>query len=345
MTIDKARPQRRATLVDVAHHAGVSVATASKAVRDAYGISESMRTRVLASVEELGYRPDRLARGMRGSTHTLGLMVASIANSFINLIVEGMTPVLAEAGYDLFISSATGTIPGQDAAIDALIDHQMDGLMLVGPRQASERLESIGLSVPTVVVGRHGPGVRYDTIASDDRRGSRLIVDRLAALGHRQISFISESPPIDYPTLPESARLDGYKRAMRRHGLGGEIDIIPSQWTFEGGRLAADVLLARDVLPTAVHAGADVAALGFLSRLWEVGVDVPTQISVVGYDNSPIGSLSRIGLTSVDQGGIEMGETAAELLLSRIRGRTEASNALIAPTLIDRATTGAPRAT
>ena len=333
------RPRRRITLVDVARHAGVSVATASKAVRDAYGISPAMRERVLVSADALGYRPDRLARGMRGSTSTLGLMVPTIENSFINLVLSGMTPVLKAAGYDLFIASGSADAAGQDAVIDSLIDHQMDGIVLVGPRQSPDRLERIASLIPTVVVGRHGPADNYDTIASDDELGSELIIEHLYDLGHRRISFIAESPDIDYPTLPEHVRLRGYRDAMRRRQLEAQIDVIASEWSIAGGRRVAELLQSRTTRPTAIHAGADVAALGLLSALWEQGWDAPSRLSIAGYDNSPTAAFHRIGITSVEQGGINMGETAAELLIDRIRGRTAPIHELRPPTLVRRRTT------
>lgn len=334
-----ASARRRITLVDVAHHAGVSVATASKAVRDAYGISPAMRERVLVSARTLGYRPDRLARGMRGSTSTLGLMVPTIENSFINLVLSGITPVLRAAGYDLFIAAGSAVATEQDAAIDSLIDHQMDGIVLVGPRQSPERLEYIASLVPTVVVGRHGPAENYDTIASDDELGSELIVEHLYDLGHRRISFIAESPTIDYTTLPEHVRLRGYRDAMRRRHLDAQIDVIASEWSIAGGRRAAEALQSRPTPPTAVHAGADVAALGLLSALWEQGWDAPSQLSIAGYDNSPTAAFDRIGITSVEQGGVSMGETAAEFLIERIRGRSAPVHELRRPVLVPRRTT------
>jgi LacI family transcriptional regulator len=130
---------------------------------------------------------------------------------------------------------------------------------------------------------------------------------------------------------------------MRRQGLEDEIDIVTTSWTSDGGIAAARLLLEREALPTAIHAGADVAALGLLSVLWDRGVDVPGDLSVAGYDNSPIGMLAPVSLTSVDQGAGELGTRAAELLLERIGGRTEPRSVLLKPTLVTRRTTAAPR--
>lgn len=131
---------------------------------------------------------------------------------------------------------------------------------------------------------------------------------------------------------------------MRRHGLGGNIDIIASDWSEEGGHRAAEELLARKELPTAIHAGADVAAFGLLGALWETQYHVPENISVVGYDNTPEAAHAPVALTSVDQSGIEMGADAANLLLERIDGRTGAVHHLVTPTLVVRRTSTKPRA-
>jgi LacI family transcriptional regulator len=250
-----------------------------------------------------------------------------------------MTPVLKAAGYDLFIAPGGTTVAGQDAVIDSLIDHQMDGIVLIGPRQSPDRLERIAALIPAVVVGRHGPAENYDTIASDDELGSELIIEHLYDLGHRQISFIAESPDVDYPTLPEHVRLQGYLDAMRRRRLDDQIDVIASDWSIAGGRRASHILESRSSRPTAVHAGADVAALGLLSALWEQGWDAPSRFSIAGYDNSPTAAFARIGITSIEQGGVHMGETAAELLIARIRGRTSPVHELTPPTLVPRRTT------
>jgi LacI family transcriptional regulator len=198
--------------------------------------------------------------------------------------------------------------------------------------------------LPLVVVARGGGAAGFDTVSSDDELGSALIVDHLVGLGHRSIAHITVESNDEDPALPFRARTRGYEAAMRRNGLEAQIDILSTAWTEDGGVAAAEALLERGVLPTAIHAGADVAALGLLSTLWARGVDVPGDVSVAGYDNSPIGMLAPISLTSVDQGADLLGMRAAELLLERIRGRTEPRSVRLRPTLVARGTTAAPRA-
>ncbi|KHL04729.1 hypothetical protein LK10_04210 [Sinomonas humi] len=331
-------------MIDVAHHAGVSIASVSKVLRGAPGVSSAMKERVNASVEALSYRPHRLARGMRGPMFTVGVMLSDIENPFFSLLIQGMVEVFGSQGYELQIAPATAGEESQNSVIDSLIDHQMDGLILIAPRGREEHLERIGEQVPMVVIGPHGPSEHYDTVSGDDELGSALIVDHLVSLGHRRIAFLTNEHPADRLNLPESARARGFEEAMGRHGLSDDLLFVPGVWSLEGGRDAARRILEASPRPTAVHAGADVAAFGILSYLWEEGVRIPEDVSVAGYDNSPMGSFTPISLTSVDQSGHEMGAIAAKLLLERIAGRSEPHNDVLTPRLIVRGTTSAPGA-
>lgn len=329
------------TIVDVAKHAGVSVASASKVVRNAYGASSAMRERVMASVESLGYRPHRLAQGLRGPTKTIGVLVSDIENPFFDLLLAGAGEVFAESEHEMFLALAGTSGLEHAAATESLIDHRMDGLILVAPRGTPASLERFGREIPTVVVGRHGPAEAYDTVSGDDATGLRLVVEHLAALGHRHISFLENESDAN-ESLPENVRLAAYRAALRDLSLGPP-DSFRVPWTAEGGRSAARILLERRELPTAVFTGADIVALGLLSELWDHGVAVPGELSVVGYDDSPTAQLRPIGLTSVNQSGQLMGRLAAHLLLERIAGRTVAQHELLLPELRPRTTSGPVR--
>ncbi|KSU54838.1 hypothetical protein AS029_07790 [Microbacterium enclense] len=334
--------QKRATIVDVAHHAGVSTASASKVLRNAYGVSDAMRERVQASMDALGYRPHRPARGMRGQTFTVGMMASDIENPFFSIIADGITSVLKTENYELLISTGGYDSASQNASVDALIDHQMDGLILIAPVVSGADLERIARDIPLVVVGRHSSSAALDSVSGDDDLGSALVVDHLVELGHRRIAFVANHQDQLEPDRPESVRLAGFLGAMDRHGLGGEAVVIDSRWSLEGGREAARIADTLEHPPTAVVAGADVTALGMLSELWETGRSAPAAYSLAGYDNSRTSSIGPIALTTVDQSGFEMGQAVGRLLLERISGRTESTHLLLEPQLVPRATTAAP---
>jgi len=334
---------KRATISDVARHAGVSKAAVSKVIRDAYGVSATMKTRVEASMDTLGYRPSALARGLRGSSFTLGVFVVDLQNTFMTVLIDGIREEAEARGYQVFIGQARSGLVDQRRMIEAMVDRKMDGLLLIAPFGTADDLETMARSTPTVVLGRHGPGVSYDTVASDDLAGSALIVDHLASLGHRRISHLMHAwGEKNEPGMPQEVRARGYVEAMKRNGLEHEIDVIETRWNQEGGRNATALMLERKHRPTAVHAGTDMAALGVLSALWDAGIRVPEQFSVVGYDNIFAASFPAIGLTTVDQSGFEMGSLAARLLVERIQGRQDAVTTLVAPRLIIRKTTAPP---
>ena len=334
---------RRATLRDVARRAGVSTAAASKVLRGAYGVSPGMRERVQEAMTALAYRPNASARGMRGKTFTVGVLISDVQNQFYDQVLSGLTPVFAEAEYEVLIGPAGTTVESEIAMVEAMIDHRMDGLILMTPLMSWAQLERFAAALPVVVVARGGTAGGFDTITTDDELGSALVVDHLVGLGHRSIAHITQGSPDDDPTLPFRARTRGYEAAMRRHGLGDLIDVVWTSWSHAGGFAAAEEFLSRPALPTAVHAGADVAALGLLSDFWDHGIDVPGTVSVAGYDNSPIGMLAPISLTSVDQAAGDLGMQAAGLLLERIGGRTEPRSVRLQPTLVPRSTTAPPR--
>jgi LacI family transcriptional regulator len=339
-------PPRRVTIVDVARHAQVSTTAVSKVLRNAYGTSPTMRAKVQEAIAELGYRPYAAARGLRGQTYTIGVMLPDLRNPFFPDILDGLTESVRGTDYQVLLGPSYCN--GEEAeakVIEALIDRGMDGLILIAPISPRSRLEHTARTVPTVVIGRHGHSTVYDTVADDDLTGAALIVNHLADLGHRRVAHIEhyETDPTRLAEMPNAIRAEGYRQAMRARGLTDEIDIVSTTYTHEGGYLGAQQLLARPRRPTAIFAGADIVAMGVLEALTEARLSVPEDISVAGYDNTTFAALSPISLTSVDQAGHHIGVNAARLLLDRIADRARPSAQVkLSPTLVARRTTAAP---
>ncbi|MDX3848770.1 LacI family DNA-binding transcriptional regulator [Streptomyces europaeiscabiei] len=341
-----ARP-RRVTIVDVAKHAGVSTTAASKVLRNAYGASPEMRAKVRRAIDELGYRPHAGARGLRGQTYTIGVMLPDIRNPFFPEILDGVTASLADTEYQVFLGPGCNGEKEEARVTEAMIDRGMDGIILVAPVSPPAHLKHIAASAPTVVVGRHAKSPLYDTVVDDDAEGAALVVGHLAGLGHRRIAHIEhrETDPTRLAEMPNARRADGYRLAMRAHGLEECISVISTSYTQEGGYLGAKELLARTatVRPTAVFAGADIVAMGVLDAVTEAGLSVPGDLSVAGYDNTTFAAFAPISLTSVDQSGREMGRNAVRLLLERIADRSRSSTQVtLSPTLVPRRSTARP---
>jgi LacI family transcriptional regulator len=335
---------RRATIQDVAEAAGVSVSAVSKVVRKAYGVSPQMRSRVTAAIEDLGYRPHAGARAMRGKSYTIGVVLAELRSPFQPEVAQGISDELEHTQYQDVIVTANGTSPEhQKRGIEALLDRQVDGLVLVAPWIDVPWIEKVAQTVPVVTVALHGPAKNFDIVIDDDRAGARLVVDHLVTAGHQSIVHTSMAPAqLGGPfVLSHTARRQGFEEAMRDHRLVP--DVIETWYSEEGGYKAAMQALDRIHPPTAIFAGADIAALGVLRAVEERGVRVPEDLTVVGYDNIYISSIKRVSLTTVDQSGHLTGEACVRLLLERIDGRTEPKQFVVVPDLVIRGTSGPPR--
>ena len=324
---------RAATIEDVAREAGVSRAAVSKVIRNAYGVSPSMRERVSAAIEALDYRPRVAARAMRGSSFTLGIEMPHIGNPFFTKIMAGATAALLGTDYQLIIAPAD--VDGEEGvrAIGALADRQVDGIVAISPLVSPEWLERLAARVPVVMLGRHDQSMAYDTVTGDDVEGTRLVMEHLFELGHRRIVHLTRSEEVTRPGSgnPHAIRLERYLAHMHDAGLDDDIRVVRTGLDEEAARLDTLALLDTEV-PTAIFVGNDELALGTLRALSEHGL-TSTDVSVVGYDDVDIASYPAISLTSVNQAGEAMGERAVRLLLERIQGRTEPIHSSVEPSL------------
>jgi LacI family transcriptional regulator len=335
---------RRATILDVARAADVSVSAVSKVVRNAYGVSPQMRERVTAAIESLGYRPNAGARSMRGRSYTIGVVVTEFGTPFQLEVAQAIADELEPTPFHVVVVAGGDTPERQKPQIEGLIDRQVDGLILVAPWLDAGSIERIGQGLPIVTIALHGTPQHFDTVVDDEGLGARLVVDHLVALGHRRIVHTSQASG-DWERdfiLSHTARRLGFQQAMRSHDL--EPDIIESYYSEEGGYAAAVQAFSRDPRPTAIFAGADIAALGVLRAAEEHRLRVPEDLTVVGYDNIYTSTINRVSLTTVDQSGRETGAASIRLLMERINGRSEPQQFVVAPQLVVRRTSGPPDA-
>ncbi|MFB4262531.1 LacI family DNA-binding transcriptional regulator [Nonomuraea sp. GTA35] len=328
----------------MAKHAGVSKAAVSKVIRNDYGVSDAMRERVQRAIEELGYRPQAAARALRGRAFTIGVLMRHIGIPFYAEIMTGLVDQLAESDYQAIMIQGGTLDKTEKRALDALIDRQVDGILMIAPLVGRTQLEQVAREFPTVVLGRHDRSPAYDLIVDDDRVGSELVMEHLIGLGHRRIGHITfqQEHGRAADQMPR-IRAETYERVMRDHGLAGEIAVAVTSYSEEGGYDGARELLSRDPRPTAIFAGSDEAALGVLAALHEAGLSVPDDVSVAGYDNTRLAAHPNIALTTVNQDGVVMGRMAGRLLLERIEGRTSPVHFSVIPSLVVRRSTAAAR--
>ncbi|MHA7987622.1 LacI family DNA-binding transcriptional regulator [Rathayibacter sp. CAU 1779] len=326
---------RASTMRDVAAEAGVSRAAVSKVVRNAYGVSPEMRTRVETAIAKLDFRPSLAARAIRGASFTIGFELHELENPAIARILRGAAEGIDGSGYRLVVAPASGA-EGYEA-IETLADLRVDGLVVVSPHADARRLEEIAERVPMVVLSRHSESEVFDTVTGDDAAGTQLALRHLFQLGHRRIAHLTRSDDMTAPGLntPPSVRLQEYRRIMTQDGLDDEINVVRTAAGVRDGYDATVALLTAPQRPTAIFAMNDDLALGAMRAVAEAHLK-PSQLSVVGYDNTPIAAHPMISLTSVDQSGDVLGRLAVEVLLDRIDGRTASRHESTSPRLMAR---------
>ena len=325
---------RRPTMDDVARRAGVSRALVSLVMHDSPKVSPERRTAVLAAAAELGYSPHVLARQLASRTSTvLAVLVSDLHNPYFADVVEAVEATARGAGLDMILSTGGRRPAGERRAVETMLGFRPAGLVLLSPVVPTAVLEAASATTPVAVVERsvHLPGV--DTVTDDGRAGSRLAVEHLAALGHRDVVHLDGGQGAQ-----SSTRRRGFVEAMTDLGLEPRVE--PSEYTEEGGAAAVGRLLASGRPFTAVVAANDVNAIGAMTALEDAGLRVPEDVSLVGYDNTSLAALRHVGLTTVDQPRAELGRLAVEAVVGRLReGRTTPVRHRLRPTLVVRSTT------
>jgi DNA-binding LacI/PurR family transcriptional regulator len=328
---------RRPTLADVAARAGVSVALVSVVMRDVPGASAASRERVRRAAEELGYRPDSRARLLRSARSRLIGVVFAVQQAFHGDLVSGLYSAADAAHYELALSAVT---PDRDdrRAVASLLQDRCEAFILLGPHAPTSYLAELADRMPLVVVARAVRHRAVDVIRTDDAAGLGQAVDHLVELGHTRIAHI------DGGRAPGAAeRRRGYREALQRHDLADAALILPGGLTEDDGATAARALLDTDPLPTAVTVFNDRSATGVLDILRSAGVDVPGNMSVIGFDDSRVARLSHIALTTVAQDTQQLTSLAIARAADRLDGSTISERELVIPPhLVIRSTTAPP---
>jgi DNA-binding LacI/PurR family transcriptional regulator len=302
-------------------------------------VREEKRDAVLRAADDLGYRPNAVARSLvRMRSFLIGVMLSDLHNPFFTEVVDGIEGEAIEAHYRALFNTGSRLAERESEAVETLLELRTDGLILAGSVLPSRTIAAAAARVPVVLVARPSRSTAVDSVTNDDRAGARMAVAHLAELGHRAIAHVDGGSGAG-----AAARRSGYADAMTRHGLGSRIRIAPGAFTEQGGANGVAALLSKGRRPTAIFVANDLAAVGALHALEEHGLRVPEDVSLVGYDNIALAALGHIDLTTIDQPRLEIGATAVRLLLERLEeGRTGARHLLIPPGLVVRGTTAPP---
>ncbi|MGE2833435.1 LacI family DNA-binding transcriptional regulator [Mycobacterium sp. SMC-4] len=317
---DGPTPGRKPTILDVAARAGVSKSLVSLALRGDSGVGATARTRILRAADELGYRSNTLARALRERrTMLIGVVISSLDNPYHTEVVAAVEKAADAAGLSVLLAHGSRDRGRLAARVDALLDLNVDGLVVVSSWLDLTALQAAARRTPVVMVGRSlHPVAGIDSVSNDDEFGARLAVDHLVQCGRERILHVTSS------TRPAGlARRAGYESAMRAHGLERFITVAAP--TDMGSAMAAE--------PDAVFARNDVEAFEVLDFAWDRGIAVPGELALVGYDDSALAVRARPRLTSVQQPREQMGERAVQLLTQRLGGRSVDVHDVLTPTL------------
>jgi DNA-binding LacI/PurR family transcriptional regulator len=330
---------RPPTIIDVAAESGVSKSVVSRVLRDDPAVSPARREAVLAAAEALGYRPNAVARSLvQRRTFNVGVIVSDLHNLFFAEILDGIGSAAVAAGYKVLIISGNLDPAIEAVALETFLQLRTDGIILAGSQLSAGSVRVASRAVPMALVTSGIRAAGVDTIATDDAKGAGLAVEHLVGLGHCRIAMVDGGRGAG-----SAERRRGYEAAMHRFGLGPRIQVASGDYTEDGGWRGTRCLLERKPWPSAICAANDLAALGALNALAEAGLDVPGDVSVVGYDNTALAALRHVSLTTVHQPRFQIGEMAMTALLRRLqRPTTRTRRELLEPSLVIRHSTAPP---
>jgi len=330
------------TIAEVARHAGVSRGTVSNVMNHPELVVTATRERVTAAMQELQFIPSAHARALAGGRNRgLGLLVHDLGNPFFAEVARGVEDAAAAHDYVVTASSTRADANRQRTSLRVMLEQRVAGVLLTPTLDGDDGLRQLrDAKTPTVLVDQED-GSDSCSVAVDDVTGGSLAASHLIGSGHRRFAFIGGPHRVQQ----HARRLRGVKRALTKQGvkLRGGLDVIsvPADTMECGAGAANDFLALPTPRPTAVIAGNDLLAIGFMRSLVERGVRVPHDVALVGYDDIDVAALLNVPLTSIRQPMYAIGQAAAELLIDEIENSRHAHRQLqFSPELVARQTSG-----
>lgn len=332
----------RVTIRDVAARSGVSANTVSRVLNGKQDVSKETRARVQAVIDELGFRPNNLARSLlRRHSRTIGHVVTDCTNPNTAQQIRAVQDVTTREGYSVVLFDTNERTDRQAESLHLLEEQVVDGVILTPARSHDDGLARfIARGNRLVLLNRDVDGLDVDRVTIDNRAGAHAAIRHLLDLGHRRIAYVTGRQEIS--TVRE--RLAGYQDALVKARVAADPRLVcRAEIDPEAAAEATRRLLERKRRPTAIFTYNDLMAVGALVAIREAGLRVPEDISLVGHDDILYAPYLQVPLTTVAQPTRELGETAARLLVDRLRGDDGPLRRIVlAPKLVVRASTAAP---
>lgn len=313
------RPKLTITIQDVARTAGVSVSTVSRVLNDKVDVAPETYEKVQQVIKDLGYASSLAAKSMRSrKTNVIGLVVPDLEQAFCLNVVKGVNRAIEQLGYDLLVysggNSANRSWAVRERQYVSLLNGSItDGIIVVTPTA-----ETFSTNYPLVAIDPHLDSAEFPTVIATNHVGALSAMEYLLGLGHGRIGFIGGRSDLQSAIR----RLQGYKDSLRQANIPFDPELVQiGDFTQESGYRCAQKLLVLPTRPTAIFAANDRSAIGAIEAITEIGLKVPEDISVIGFDNIEEASFVNGGLTTVDQFISDMGRVAVEMLVSLIQNR------------------------
>jgi len=312
-------PKKNPTIKDIAQHASVSTTTVSHVFNNTRHVSDKLRARVQGAIRDLDYKPNAMARALRvHSSNTLGLIIPDNSNPFFSEVALGAEDCAFRHGYSLFLCNSRHDSARELTYMTTLSTYAVDGLILSAVSADLNQLsEFVKSGIPLVVIDRKLAVPDIEFIHSDHIEGAREATQHLVELGHRRIGIITG------PTDVRSAldRIQGFEEILNEHGIPNDPDLcVLGDFQVESGLRATQEMMELPDPPTAIFACNDMMAIGALQTLRTLGLGVPEDVSLVGFDNIFLASILDPPLTTVAQSAFLIGEMAVDRLMERLNG-------------------------
>lgn len=329
------------TISDVAKRARVSRSTVSRVLNgQMHHIREETRQAVLKAARELDYKPNRVARSLKTKkSHCIGVITDDIDTPFLPSMLKAIEQCAFARGYSALVCNSGYEFERQKAYIEMLVQRQVDGIIFAASFVSTYTQQLIDPDLPIVYAYSHSPYTQKNSVLSDDRRAAEEAVNYLVSLGHRRIGFINGPENV----IPSQERIKGYQKALSGHCIPFSPELVANgEWEEPAsGYKAAREFLTRPNPPTAIFAANDVMASGVIDAVHDLGMRVPADVSVMGYDDRDMARFLRPPLTTVRLPMAEIGATAAQMLIDCVEwGETLVDSAYVPCQLIFRESCG-----
>ena len=331
--------KRQVTIKDIAQQLGFSVSTVSRALKDHPDISIKTREAVKELAKILGYKPNRIALNLKNSkTNTIGLIIPEVEHNFFSSIINGIEEVAYENNYYVMVFQSSESYMREMLNVQALATNRVDGVLVSYSKETqnfSHFKQLIEYEIPLVFFDRVVTDLHADTVVSDDFHGAYNAVEHLIKRGCRNIALYSSPRHMRI----SKDRHDGYKKALEDNGMKYSTELIYSCDTYEDAMKISKSILKKQDRPDGVFAVNDMTAIGVIKTAKGLGISIPEELKVVGFENCSSAIVIDPELTTVDQFGYELGKQAAILLLKRINANDynyKTENIVVKPKLIVR---------